>query len=139
MKTYSKFLLAFLAPVVVNATANAAGTVIVAKGSDIASLDAETAKKLFLGRTPQLSGQNVVLLFQKDGAAREEFETKVLQRSGADLTAYWSKLIFTGKANAPVEAGGDADVKTKVNSTPGAVGYISEGAVDGSVKVLCKY
>ena len=139
MKTYSKFLLALLAPMVVSATAYAAGAVVVAKGSDIAALDAETAKKLFLGRTPQLSGQNVVLLFQKDGSAREEFETKVLQRSGADLTAYWSKLIFTGKANAPVEAGGDTDVKAKVNSTPGAVGYISESAIDGSVKVLYKY
>ena len=86
-----------------------------------------------------MNGQSVVLLFQKESATRDEFETKVLQRTGADLTAYWSKLIFTGKANAPVEVGGDADVKAKVNNTPGAVGYISEGAVDGSVKVLYQY
>lgn len=139
MKTYCKYLLAFLVPAVVTATANAAGAVVAAKDSGIAAFDAEEAKKLFLGREPQINGENVVLIFQKQGAARDDFESKVVQRTGADLTAYWSKLIFTGKANAPVEVGGDADVKLKVNSTPGAIGYINDGAVDGSVKVLYKY
>jgi hypothetical protein len=139
MKIYGKFLLAFMVPAAVTATANAAGAVVMAKDSGIAAFDAEEAKKLFLGREPQLSGENVVLIFQRQGAIRDEFESKVLQRTGADLTVYWSKLIFTGKANAPVEVGGDADVKAKVNSTPGAVGYISDGAVDGTVKVLYKY
>jgi ABC-type phosphate transport system substrate-binding protein len=140
MKTYSKFLFAFMVPAAFAATAYAAGAVVAAKDSGIAVVDAEEAKKLFLGREPQLNGENVVLIFQRQGApTREEFESKILGRTGADLTAYWSKLIFTGKANAPVEVGGDADVKSKVNSTPGAIGYISDGAVDGSVKVLFKY
>jgi ABC-type phosphate transport system substrate-binding protein len=139
MNIYAKFLLAFIVPAAVTATAYAAGAVVAAKDSGVAAFDAEEAKKLFLGREPQLNGENVVLLFQRQGATREEFETKVLQRTGADLTAYWSKLIFTGKANAPVEVGGDADVKSKVNNTPGAIGYIGDGAVDGSVKVLYKY
>jgi ABC-type phosphate transport system substrate-binding protein len=139
MKAIGKFLLAFLAPLVVVATAYADGAIVTAKGSNLAAFDGEEAKKLFLGREPQLNGENVVLIFQRSGSTRDEFESKVVQRTGADLTAYWSKLIFTGKANAPVEAASDADVKAKVNSTPGAIGYISEGAVDGSVKVLYKY
>jgi ABC-type phosphate transport system substrate-binding protein len=140
MKTYSKFLLAFMVPAAVTATANAAGAVVAAKDSGISTIDAEEAKKLFLGREPQINGENVVLIFQRQGApTRDEFESKVLGRTGAELTAYWSKLIFTGKANAPVEVGGDADVKAKVNNTPGAIGYISDGTVDGSVKVLYKY
>ena len=138
MKTYSKYLLAFVAPMLVNATASA-GAVVAAKNSAIAAFDAEEAKKVFLGREPQLNGENITVVFQKPGPVRDQFESTVVQRSGADLTAYWSKLIFTGKATAPVEAGGDADVKAKVNSTSGAVGYISDSAVDGSVKVLYKY
>jgi hypothetical protein len=139
MKASCKFLFAFIASMVVTATAYAGGAVVAAKDSGIAAFDAEEAKKLFLGREPQLNGESVVLIFQKQGPARDEFESKVLQRTGADLTAYWSKLIFTGKANAPVEGGGDGDVKAKVNAAPGAIGYISDGAVDGSVKVLYKY
>jgi ABC-type phosphate transport system substrate-binding protein len=139
MKKSYKFLLTSIVPAAISISAQAAGVIVTAKGAGATELNAEEAKKLFLGREPQLSGENVVLIFQRQGPVRDEFESKVLQRTGADLTAYWAKLIFTGKANAPLEVGGDADVKAKVNSTPGAIGYISDGAVDGSVKVLYKY
>ncbi|MDR3419503.1 MAG: hypothetical protein P4L83_25265 [Nevskia sp.] len=116
-----------------------AGAVIVAKDSPLGPMDAEEVKKVFLGREPQLSGQTLTVVYQGEGAPRTDFETKVLGKTGADLSGYWSKLIFTGKAQAPVEAGGDLGVKTKVGSTPGAVGYVTDGAVDASVKVLFKY
>jgi ABC-type phosphate transport system substrate-binding protein len=139
MRAIGKFLLIFSAPMVIATTAYADGAIVTAKSSSLSAFDAEEAKKLFLGREPQLNGENIVLVFQKQGPTRDEFESKVVQRTGAELTAYWSKLIFTGKANAPIEATGDADVKAKVNGTPGAIGYISDGAVDGSIKVLYKY
>jgi len=116
-----------------------AGAIVTAKDSPFAAIDAEEAKKIFLGREPVFGGQAVTVLYQKEGDTRTAFENKILGKTGADLTAYWSKLIFTGRAQAPVEAGGDGDVKSKVNGTPGAVGYINDGAVDGSVKVLLKY
>jgi hypothetical protein len=116
-----------------------AGSVVVAKDSPLGAMEAEEVKKVFLGREPQLGGQAVTVVYQKDGPVRADFEGKVLGKSGADLTAYWSKLIFTGKAQAPEEVAGDAAVKTRLAGSPGAVGYVSDGAVDGSVKVLFKY
>ena len=116
-----------------------AGAVIVAKDSPLSAIDLEEAKKIFLGREPQLGGLTLTVVYQGEGTPRTDFETKVLGKTGAELSGYWSKLIFTGKAQAPVEAGGDLGVKTKVSQTAGAVGYISDGAVDGSVKVLLKY
>jgi len=44
--------------------------------------------------------------------------------------------VFTGRAKAPEDLADDAAVKAKLASTPGAIGYISDGAVDASVKVL---
>jgi ABC-type phosphate transport system substrate-binding protein len=116
-----------------------AGAVVAAKDSPLGTMDAEEVKKVFLGREPQLGGQSLTVIYQKDGPVRADFEGKVLGKSGADLTAYWSKLIFTGKAQAPEEVGGDAAVKAKLAGSPGAVGYVSDGAVDGAVKVLFKY
>ncbi len=116
-----------------------AGAIVAAKDSPFAATDAEEAKKMFLGREASIGGQGVTVVYQKEGETRTTFETKILGKTGADLTAYWSKLIFTGRAQAPVEVSGDGDVKAKVNSTPGAVGYVNDGAVDGSVKVLFKY
>lgn len=54
------------------------------------------------------------------------------------MKAYWSQLMFTGKAQRPRKVSGDAAVKSAVAGTPGAIGYISAGAVDGSVKVVLR-
>ena len=116
-----------------------AGSVVVAADSSAGALDAEAAKRVFLGREATLGGKPVVVLYQKAGATKQAFEAKVLGRSGADLAGYWSKLIFTGKAKAPEELSSDAAVKAKVASTPGAIGYIDDASVDGTVKVLFKF
>lgn len=121
------------------APAAMAGAVVVAKDSPLAAVDLEQAKKIFLGREPSIDGLTIVVVYQGESPTRADFEKKVLGKTGADLSAYWSKLIFTGKASAPLEAGSDAGVKATVNKTPGAVGYIRDEDVDGSVKVLLKY
>jgi ABC-type phosphate transport system substrate-binding protein len=116
-----------------------AGAIVVGKASPISAMDADTAKRVFLGRDASLDGQSIVVLYQTDGPVRSDFENKVLGKTGADLASYWSKLIFTGRATAPDEVGGDAAVKAKLNANPGAIGYVSDGGIDGSVKVLFKY
>jgi len=116
-----------------------AGAVIVGKNSSFASMDIDMARRIFLGREFSLNGQNIALVYQGEGPTRTDFETKVLGKTGSDLTAYWSKLIFTGKATPPLEAGGDDGVKALVGRVNGSIGYISDGAVDDSVKVLYKF
>ncbi|WP_372013067.1 type 2 periplasmic-binding domain-containing protein [Pseudoxanthomonas sp. 10H] len=116
-----------------------AGSVVVGADSSAGAMDAEAVKRVFLGREATVGGKPVVVVYQKAGATKQAFEGKVLGRSGADLAGYWSKLIFTGKAKAPEELASDAAVKAKVASTPGAVGYIDDAAVDGTVKVLFKF
>ena len=116
-----------------------AGSVVVGADSPAGALDAEAVKRVFLGREATVGGKPAVVVYQKAGATKSAFESGVLGRSGADLAGYWSKLIFTGKAKAPEELSGDAAVKAKVASTPGAIGYIDDGAVDGTVKVLFKF
>lgn len=121
------------------AVAAHAGVIVVAKDSPIANIDADEAKRIFMGHESQVAGQAVVVLYQTDSALRTEFETKTLGKTGVDLATYWSKMVFTGKAVAPVEVIGDGGVKSKIAGTPGAIGYISDGAADSSVKVVFKF
>ena len=67
---------------------------------------------------------------------RAEFYKKVAGKELAQAKALWAKLIFTGKASAPVEAAGSAEVKKMVAADPKAIGYVDKSAVDGSVKVV---
>lgn len=112
-----------------------AGKVVVAANSAQGNLDKAAVQAIFLGRTAQVGGQPAVVVFQK-GPVRAPFETGVVGRSGAQLASHWSRLVFTGRAKAPEDVADDAAVKAKVASTPGAIGYISDGAVDASVKVV---
>lgn len=112
-----------------------AGKVVVAANSSQAALDKAGVQAIFLGRNTQVGGQAAVVVFQK-GPVRAPFESGVVGRAGAQLTSHWSRLVFTGRAKAPEDLADDAAVKAKVASTPGAIGYISDGAVDATVKVL---
>ncbi len=120
------------------ATPAFAGKIVVAANSSQAALDKAAAQAIFLGRTTSVGGQPAVIVFQK-GPTRAPFESGVVGRAGAQLTAHWSRLVFTGRAKAPEEVADDAAVKAKLAATPGAIGYISDAAVDASVKVLLDF
>jgi ABC-type phosphate transport system substrate-binding protein len=112
--------------------------VVVGAKSAAAALTAEQAAGLFLGKTDQLPGVGTALLLdQAEGSAvRELFYTKVAGKSGSQVKAAWSRLVFSGKATPPKELASSAEVKKMVAANPNAIGYIEKSAVDGSVKVL---
>ncbi|GIU16445.1 hypothetical protein TUM4644_00540 [Shewanella colwelliana] len=114
-------------------SAQAAVVLIGAPGaSDISASD---AKKLFLGKG---SSSSVPFELDEGNATRSEFHDKVTRKSDAQLKAYWSKQVFTGKGNPPATVSSAAAMKSTVASTPNAVGYIDEADLDDTVKVILK-
>ncbi len=69
-------------------------------------------------------------------ALREEFYSKVLNKSVAEAKANWAKLYFTGRGVPPLEATDSDEVKRIVNTMPGAIGYIERSALDSSVRIV---
>lgn len=112
--------------------------VIVSAKSGATALTEEQASDVFLGKNSSLpGGGQAVPVDQSEGSpVREQFYTKVSSKSSAQLKAYWSKQIFTGKGQAPKEAGDSAAVKALVAGNPNIIGYVDKSVVDGSVKVL---
>ncbi len=112
--------------------------IIANPGSGASALDAKTAKKLFLGKTKSVPGMGTVsLIGQVDGSpTKAEFTEKVVGKKLNKYKAYWSKMIFSGKAVPPKELADDAEVKAHVAGHANAVGYVDASAVDGTVKVL---
>ena len=114
---------------------------VVVNPANASAVSADDLNRLFLGRTSNFAdGSKATPLNLVEGvAAREEFDTKVLNRSSAQLKAYWSKLVFTGKGTPPKELSDDAAVKAAVAADATAIGYISSSSVDGSVKVVASF
>jgi ABC-type phosphate transport system substrate-binding protein len=112
--------------------------VVVSAKSTATALTADQASDIFLGRATTLPGAGAVApVDQAEGsAARDAFYQKATGKNAAQVKAFWSKQIFSGKGTPPKDAGSDAGVKTMVAANPNLIGYIDKGAVDGSVKAL---
>lgn len=67
---------------------------------------------------------------------REAFSKAVLGRPATAVVTYWQQQVFSGKDTPPPSKSSDAAVVEFVKSTPGAIGYVSEGAATDGVKVL---
>lgn len=113
-------------------TAIAQSVAVIVNPKNANSPSAEQISGVFLGKSNDLTGVDL-----PDGnAVRDAFYQKVTGKDGAQLKAYWAKLVFTGKAQPLKEVASDAEVKKFVASNPAAIGYIDKGSVDGSVKVV---
>lgn len=112
--------------------------VIVSAKSSASALTEEQAADIFLGKSNSLPGAGqAVPVDQSEGAApRELFYAKAAGKNTAQLKAYWSKQIFSGKGQPPKESGDSAAVKALVAGNPNIIGYIDKSAVDATVKVL---
>ena len=96
---------------------------------------------IYLAKTKTFpGGKNAVALDLPEGsAARVEFVSKVVDKDEAQMKAYWSRLIFTGKGVPPKVLENDAAVKAEVAKTADAIGFIDAAAADGTVKVVGKF
>ncbi|MGR6870890.1 phosphate ABC transporter substrate-binding protein [Pseudomonas sp. HK3] len=132
-------LLATLTLISCVSIAHAGAVVVASKNSPISASNENDVVKAFLGKKKDLNGVSVVPIDQGEGnPARTDFYTNIIKKSEAQLKSYWSRLIFTGKGQAPQVVGGDSEVKNMLSSSPNIIGYIDESAVDGSVKVIYK-
>jgi ABC-type phosphate transport system substrate-binding protein len=106
--------------------------VVVNPKSAESSMTKDQIAQFFLGKSSSMTPVD-----QPESAPiRAEFYKKVTDKDASQVKSLWSKLVFTGKATMPKEAGDSAAVKKAVAADPKAIGYIEKSAVDASVKVI---
>ena len=111
---------------------------VVSSKSPVTALSKNQVADIFLGKTSRFpDGEQAVPIDQVEGsAARDEFYTKLIGKSAAQIKAHWSKIIFTGRGQPPKEVPNSAEVKKLVVQNPRAIGYIERSSVDGTVRVI---
>ena len=108
------------------------GQIVVIGNPAAAALDKDQVSDLFLGKNQSLTPIDQA----EGGAIYADFYKKATGRDVAQVKATWSRLVFTGKGQAPKQLPDSAAVKKAVAADPKAVGYIEKSAVDASVKAL---
>ncbi|MCP4581176.1 MAG: phosphate ABC transporter substrate-binding protein [candidate division Zixibacteria bacterium] len=129
---------AFVFCLLFSAAANAGNIVVIVNtSSDLSSATAGEVSKVFMGKASAISGTSVEAVDQVTSSkARIDFSEKILGRSVRKVTNYWKKRVFAGKGEPPKELANDAKVIAHVQSTAGAIGYISAESLSDAVKAV---
>lgn len=101
----------------------------------------EDIQKIYLGKTKTFpGGKDATAYDQTEGSAiRVEFLGKVVDKDEAQMKAFWSRLIFTGKGVPPKIVANDAEVKAAIKGDPNGIGFVDVISVDDSVKVVATF
>lgn len=120
------------------ATQALADVVVIGNPAGPDSISASQVRDIYLNRSQQLpDGQKAVPFeLQSGNPARADFHGKITNRNDAQLKAFWSQQVFTGRGQPPQELANAGAVKNSVASTPGGIGYIDAAEVDDTVKVI---
>jgi len=117
-----------------------AGVSVIVHPSNASALDKKAISKIFLGKSKKFpGGSQAVPLNQESGDLSAEFTKKVLGKSESQMKAYWSKLLFTGKGQAPKSVKSDAEVIDMVSKNPTMIGYVDDASINDTVKVISKF
>ena len=135
--TITKSLL-FASALLASFSVTAEIAVIVNKSVAVNSVTTDVASSIFLGKVNTLpDGTKITPIDQNENEkARVEFYTSVVKKDAAQLNAYWSRLIFTGKGQPPKKVADDAEVIALVAANPGMIGYVNASSVNSSVKAI---
>jgi len=113
------------------ALASHAELVVIANPA-VGPLTKEQVSDLFLGKS-----QAFTPLDQPEAAPiYADFYKKATGRDVAQVKSTWSRVVFSGKGQAPKQLADSAAVKKAVAADPKAVGYVEKTAVDASVKAV---
>ena len=129
-----------LLAVVAAAAAQAEVAVIGHPSLPVNELELQKVRDIWLGKLKHINESALVRPVDQGASSRvrDEFYLKSLDKSPQQVKAYWARITFTGKAEAPLTLSDDTAVKNWVASHPDAIGYIDSAQADGSVKVLLK-
>lgn len=112
--------------------------VVVSAKSQVALLTRHQVIDIFLGKATRFpGGARAVPIDQAVGSpARDAFYLAFAGKSAAQLNAHWSRIVFTGRGRPPPVAADLAALRRRLAEDPHAIGYIEQGLVDDSMRVL---
>jgi ABC-type phosphate transport system substrate-binding protein len=132
------WILSWLALGLTSGVATADVVVVVSAKSPVAALSKAQVVDIFLGKTIRFpDGAQAIAIDQAEGSAvRDEFYDKVVGKSAAQVKAYWSKIIFTGRGQPPPSVSSTIEMISRISANPAAIGYIDRGMMNDSVRIV---
>ncbi|MAX01100.1 MAG: phosphate ABC transporter substrate-binding protein [Sphingomonas sp.] len=118
-------------------TAALAEIAVIVSHDNTQNLAQSDIERIYTGKSTRYpNGDEVEAYNLKSGAVVDTFNTSLLKRSTAQMNAYWSKLIFTGKGKPLKAVDSEQDMINAIAANPVAIGYVDASSVTNNVKVI---
>ena len=113
---------------------------VTAMDSAIEELSRDEAEQLYLGRRATLSARGALILLDlPSGPIRDQFYRLLTGKNPSQIRAYWSRMVFTGRALPPTESADVNDARRILLENPNAIAYLpATYAEDPSLRVLLR-
>ncbi len=115
-----------------------AGVVVVGH-ANVRKLDLTTLQRIYTGKVIEVAGVAINPVNLKPGLpVRQRFLADYLQQNEDTYLAYWTVRRYVGKGAPPREMTTAAEVIQYVQHTPGAIAYLDEADVPGTMNVILR-
>ncbi|NNM51357.1 MAG: phosphate ABC transporter substrate-binding protein [Pseudomonadales bacterium] len=117
---------------------SASNTVVIINKDNTNKLSAEDIQAIFLGKKKSFpDGTPAVPVQLGEGSpGYDDFTRQYLHKSDSQVRAYWSQLVFTGRATPPRMVTSDADMLNLIAHNPNLIGYLPKNEIDASVRSI---
>lgn len=117
--------------------ASAEIVVIVNSANPVKQLSNRQLVDMYMGRNINFADGSVALRLDQEPNSedRQHFYEKLVNKSVAEVNAYWARLLFTGRTRPPKTVEGPSAVLEMVRSNPQAIGYIDSQFLNDNSKI----
>lgn len=123
------------------AEAHAELVVVVNARSGVAAMTRNEVINVFFGRSRQyfngVEAQPVDLVDSHPDRAR--FYNALIGKDVAEVNAYWSRQVFSGRLQPPTKVNSAEEVIKWVSSRPGGIGFVELAKADARVRVVHEF
>lgn len=130
-----KRLPSFLYFIFVCGCAQADLVIVTHPNTAVTSITSSQLERLYFGMSSRLPDGALTTVFDSDGESKNLFYSKILKKTPEQVSKYWTRMLFTGKAQPPRTVRSD-EMKAALLQKPGSIGYIDSSKLDARLKVI---
>jgi hypothetical protein len=111
---------------------------IVNPRAPVSEISRAYARSIFGARVATWNDGSAIRVFvlSEDSPLHREMAKTLLDLYPYQLRAAWDRVVYTGLGQAPIEVASEEEMRRRVGSTPGAIGYIGKVMNHDSVRAL---
>lgn len=115
--------------------------VVTGPKTGVPTLSKEEVVNIYLGRYRRLSNGLPAepLDMGEASETKKEFYWKLVEKTPAEINAYWARLVFSGQTRPPATVKSNDEVAARLMSRPGVLAYVERDKLDKRFVILYEF